>query len=149
MAGRPNGTGGKAEEVTADEIKRSDKCLKNTRHEHRALLCFGLGSGGTFGAPLVTRTVREDALCCWTPEGGIPPPVTLGTAGGEVTSGAVLLSVPSGALSSDVEIAIVAIGVNELSGSLPKRTSAAMRRRCSRLAAARWPIKSGCGLQDG
>ncbi len=47
MPGRPQGTGGKAEELTRDEIKRIDKCLAGTRHEirNRALFYLGLGSG--------------------------------------------------------------------------------------------------------
>ena len=47
MPGRPRGTGGKAEELTKDEIKRIDKCLTDTRHEirNRALFYLGLGSG--------------------------------------------------------------------------------------------------------
>jgi integrase/recombinase XerD len=47
LSGRPKGTGGKAEELTSDEIHRIDKCLTGTRHEHRnrALFYLGLGSG--------------------------------------------------------------------------------------------------------
>jgi len=47
MAGRPRGTGGKAEELTPDQIRRIDKCLTATRHElrNRALFFLGLGSG--------------------------------------------------------------------------------------------------------
>jgi len=47
MAGRPRGTGGKAEELTSEQIRRIDKCLTGTRHElrNRALFYLGLGSG--------------------------------------------------------------------------------------------------------
>jgi len=47
MAGRPRGTGGKAEELKPDQIRRIDKCLTGTRHElrNRALFYLGLGSG--------------------------------------------------------------------------------------------------------
>ena len=47
MNGRPRGTGGKAEELTTDEIRRIDKCLTGTRNKlrNRALLYLGLGSG--------------------------------------------------------------------------------------------------------
>ncbi|MCP4604410.1 MAG: site-specific integrase [Proteobacteria bacterium] len=47
MAGRPKGSGGRAEELTQKEIQRIDKCLTGTRHElrNRALFYFGLGSG--------------------------------------------------------------------------------------------------------
>ena len=47
LAGRPKGTGGQAEELSSEAIKRIDKCLTDTRHEHRnrALLFFGLGTG--------------------------------------------------------------------------------------------------------
>jgi len=47
MAGRPKGSGGKAEELSTSEINRIDKCLVGTRHElrNRALLYLGLGSG--------------------------------------------------------------------------------------------------------
>lgn len=47
MAGRPKGTGGKAKELSKEEIKRIDKCLSNTRYEkrNRALFYLGLGSG--------------------------------------------------------------------------------------------------------
>ena len=47
MAGRPTGSGGKAEELKVDEIRRIDKCLTDTRHEHRnrCLFYLGLGSG--------------------------------------------------------------------------------------------------------
>ena len=46
-SGRPTGSGGKAEELTAQEIRRIDKCLIGTRHEfrNRCLLYLGLGSG--------------------------------------------------------------------------------------------------------
>ncbi len=44
---RPTGTGGKAQELSRDEIRRVDKCLTGTRHElrNRALLYLGLGTG--------------------------------------------------------------------------------------------------------
>lgn len=44
---RPKGSGGIAKELTAQEIKRIDKCLAETRHEHRnrAIFFLGLGSG--------------------------------------------------------------------------------------------------------
>jgi len=47
MAGRPRGTGGRAEELTQDQIHRIDKCLTGTRHElrNRAIFYLGLGSG--------------------------------------------------------------------------------------------------------
>ena len=47
MAGRPKNTGGQAEELTPEQIKRIDKCLTGTRHElrNRAIFYMGLGSG--------------------------------------------------------------------------------------------------------
>ena len=47
MAGRPTGTGGRAEELSRDQIRRIDKCLTGGRHElrNRALFYLGLGSG--------------------------------------------------------------------------------------------------------
>lgn len=47
MAGRPKGTGGKAKELSKEEIKRIDKCLGGTLHEqrNRVLFYLGLGSG--------------------------------------------------------------------------------------------------------
>jgi len=47
MAGRPRGTGGRAEELTPDQIHRIDKCLAGARHElrNRAIFYLGLGSG--------------------------------------------------------------------------------------------------------
>jgi integrase/recombinase XerD len=47
MTGRPRGSGGKAKELSAAEIKRIDKCLTGTRHEqrNRSLFYLGLGSG--------------------------------------------------------------------------------------------------------
>jgi len=47
MAGRPKGTGGRAEELTPDQIHRIDKCLAGARHElrNRAIFYMGLGSG--------------------------------------------------------------------------------------------------------
>jgi len=47
MAGRPRGTGGRAEELTPDQIHRIDKCLSGARHElrNRAIFYLGLGSG--------------------------------------------------------------------------------------------------------
>ena len=47
MTGRPKGSGGKAEELSPEEIRRIDKCLTGTRHElrNRALFYLGLGSG--------------------------------------------------------------------------------------------------------
>jgi integrase/recombinase XerD len=46
-AGRPKGSGGKAEELSAEQVRRIDKCITGTRHElrNRALLYFGLGTG--------------------------------------------------------------------------------------------------------
>ena len=47
MGGRPKGTGGKAKELTKDEIRRIDRCLGGTFYEvrNRALFFLGLGSG--------------------------------------------------------------------------------------------------------
>lgn len=44
---RPKGTGGVARELGPEDIKRLDRCLLSTVHEHRnrALLYLGLGSG--------------------------------------------------------------------------------------------------------
>jgi integrase/recombinase XerD len=44
---RPQGSGGTAKELTAQEIKRIDKCFAETRYEHRnrAIFFLGLGSG--------------------------------------------------------------------------------------------------------
>ncbi len=45
--GRPKGTGGKAQELTTDEIGRIEKCMVASKHQTRnlALLHLGLGSG--------------------------------------------------------------------------------------------------------
>jgi len=45
--GRPRGTGGKAKELTPEEIHRIDRLLEGTRHEkrNRALFYLGLGTG--------------------------------------------------------------------------------------------------------
>lgn len=47
MPGRPKGTGGRAEELTTEQIRRIDRCLSGTRHElrNRALFYLGLGAG--------------------------------------------------------------------------------------------------------
>ena len=60
MAGRPKGSGGKAEELTPNQIKRINKCLCGTRHEHRnrALFYLGLGSGMRI-SELVGLTIED------------------------------------------------------------------------------------------
>ena len=47
MSGRPIGTGGKAKELTKEEVRRIDRCLYGTHYELRnqALFFLGLGSG--------------------------------------------------------------------------------------------------------
>jgi len=62
MAGRPRGTGGRAEELTPDQIRRIDKCLTGTRHEkrNRALFYLGLGTGMRIGE-LVGLRVKDVA----------------------------------------------------------------------------------------
>ena len=42
---RPTGTGGKAKDLTTDEVRRIVKCLAGTRHELRDLALFHLGLG--------------------------------------------------------------------------------------------------------
>jgi len=48
---RPSGTGGKAEELARDQIRRLDRCLTGSRTElrDRALIYLGLGSGMRIG----------------------------------------------------------------------------------------------------
>lgn len=62
MTGRPKGTGGKAQRLSSDEVRRIDKCLTGTRHEirNRALLYIGLGSGMRIGE-LVSLRVKDVA----------------------------------------------------------------------------------------
>jgi len=60
MAGRPKGTGGKAEELTKPEIRRIDKCLSGTTHElrNKALFYLGLGSGMRI-SEIVSLTIQD------------------------------------------------------------------------------------------
>ncbi len=62
MAGRPKGTGGRAKELSADEIQRIDKCLASTTFEmrNRALLYLGLATGMRI-SELVGLRVRDVA----------------------------------------------------------------------------------------
>ena len=48
---RPIGTGGKAEELSRDQIRRLDRCLTGSRTalRDRALIYLGLGSGMRIG----------------------------------------------------------------------------------------------------
>jgi integrase/recombinase XerD len=73
MAGRPTGSGGKAEELTKEQIRRIDKWLTDTVHEHRnrALLYLGLGSGMRI-SEMVGLLVKDVA-----PNGEVLPRVVL------------------------------------------------------------------------
>lgn len=55
--GRPKGTGGKAKELSSDEIRRVDKCLVGAPNEkrNRALFFLGLGSGMRIGEMCALR----------------------------------------------------------------------------------------------
>ena len=77
MAGRPKNTGGQAEELSPEEIRRIDRCLAGTlcEHRNRALLYMGLGSGMRIDE-IVKLKIRDIA-----PHGKILSRIVLETAG--------------------------------------------------------------------
>lgn len=77
---------------------------------------------GAFVAPICASTKPDEERCCWSPDGSTNPGSTVGPGGGEVSSGAAKITIPSGALTSEVELSITTIDASSLGASLPTDT---------------------------